>query len=112
MHKILIIFTMFAIFNSNIWGQEVVAYKVQWTGNVQGVGFRAFIKKIAVKNSVTGWVANQQDGSVIANLHGKIESVSMVIQNSMMGPSGSMVKSMNVEMLESISHPDTFKVDD
>ena len=36
------------------------------TGKVQGVGFRAFVRNRSMKNNVTGWVKNQDDGSVEA----------------------------------------------
>ena len=34
------------------------------TGKVQGVGFRAFVRNRSMKNNVTGWVKNQDDGTI------------------------------------------------
>lgn len=34
-------------------------------GRVQGVGFRWHVRKCALDNSVTGYVQNQSDGSVL-----------------------------------------------
>lgn len=35
------------------------------SGRVQGVGFRWHVRKCALENSVTGYVQNQSDGSVL-----------------------------------------------
>jgi len=39
--------------------------KIQIKGLVQGVGFRPFIYRVALKNQVSGWVKNKQDGVLI-----------------------------------------------
>ena len=41
------------------------AYKIQISGLVQGVGFRPFIYRIALKNSILGWVENNNEGVTI-----------------------------------------------
>ena len=61
------------------------------TGNVQGVGFRAFIRNRALKNDICGWVRNLDDGSVEALLSG-----SQVMAQNGMG-SGSPVIVNNVD---------------
>ena len=50
-------------------------------GRVQGVGFRAFVEREALKRRLEGWVRNRRDGSVealfagdTANVHGMIEA--------------------------------------
>jgi len=43
---------------------QLVRYDVRFTGRVQGVFFRATTEQIARDLPVTGWVRNEQDGSV------------------------------------------------
>jgi hydrogenase maturation protein HypF len=44
---------------------SVVAKKIKITGLVQGVGFRPFVYKHALKYGIYGWVENRNDGVVI-----------------------------------------------
>ena len=44
--------------------REKIAFRIVVTGNVQGVGFRAFTVSLARKLSVRGIVMNEEDGSV------------------------------------------------
>ena len=48
---------------------------VRFVGRVQGVGFRATTRQIARGLGATGWVRNEPDGSVLAELQGSAESV-------------------------------------
>ena len=43
---------------------SVIRRRWHFTGNVQGVGFRYFAQCAAQKLGLTGWVANNWDGSV------------------------------------------------
>lgn len=47
-------------------------------GNVQGIGFRAHVKKKAVELGITGWVKNMDDGSVKALFSGDPEMISIM----------------------------------
>jgi acylphosphatase len=44
--------------------REKIAFRIVVTGNVQGVGFRAFTVSLARKLGVEGIVMNEEDGSV------------------------------------------------
>lgn len=44
-------------------------------GRVQGVGYRLFVRDIAVQFRVSGWVRNRPDGTVEAVLEGEETSV-------------------------------------
>lgn len=60
--------------------------EVRFTGRVQGVGFRATVSAIARKFPVSGWVRNEQDGSVRLVAEGTSESLDafvMEIQSRM-----------------------------
>ncbi len=45
--------------------------RINVTGIVQGVGFRPFIYRIAVRNGLTGYVRNRGDAGVEILLEGK-----------------------------------------
>ena len=44
--------------------EPLVRCAVRYTGQVQGVGFRATARQVAAGLAVTGFVQNQEDGSV------------------------------------------------
>jgi acylphosphatase len=48
---------------------------LRYTGRVQGVGFRATVRAAARHHALTGWVRNEADGAVSAELQGPIASV-------------------------------------
>jgi acylphosphatase len=56
-------------------------------GNVQGVGFRAFVTRAARAQGLRGWVRNRRDGSVEAMLIGDPAAVAAVIERCRQGPS-------------------------
>tara|TARA_B100000929_G_scaffold52678_1_gene38611 strand:- start:185 stop:454 length:270 start_codon:yes stop_codon:yes gene_type:complete len=55
-------------------------------GQVQGVGFRAWIKEEADKLKVFGWVRNASDGSVELFLQGDESSVNQLLALTWEGP--------------------------
>lgn len=52
----------------------------EFRGEVQGVGFRYRMTYLARGLSVTGWVRNEYDGSVSAELQGREEQIDRIIQ--------------------------------
>lgn len=70
-------------------------------GYVQGVGFRMFVRRMARKRQITGWVKNGSDGhSLFALLQGKESEVEEMISLIRNGPPGSRVRELNVEWRE------------
>ena len=65
-------------------------------GFVQGVGFRWFVSREASIVGVTGWVANQPDGSVALVAEGDPDDVDALIAALRQGPPGAMVSSVTV----------------
>ena len=67
------------------------------TGKVQGVFFRQALKVIAIKNNVTGWVRNLEDGRVEALLEGDIDAVNAVVEWAHGGPANSRVDDVEIK---------------
>ena len=54
--------------------------RVRFVGRVQGVGFRATCRAIAVGRPVTGWVRNEPDGSVLLEAQGDAPALEEFLQ--------------------------------
>jgi len=71
-------------------------------GRVQGVGFRAFIRKNASKSGIKGWAKNLNDGRVEAVFSGSEEEVNKLIELVKEGPRFAKVN--NIEIKEDINN--------
>jgi len=80
------------------------------TGNVQGVGFRAFVRNRAIKNNVTGWVKNLDDGSVEALLSGSQENLDKLIEITRRGTPWSKVSDVVVTYNEEQEEYSLFEI--
>lgn len=65
-------------------------------GRVQGVFFRASCQQEASRLGVSGWVANQPDGSVEAVFEGSSDAVAAMIEWCHRGPAHAEVDSVDV----------------
>ena len=74
-------------------------------GLVQGVGFRAFVRREAEAGGIAGYVENRLDGSVHALLAGEADAISRTIEAIRTGPPGSRVTECTVSDSDEI--PDT-----
>jgi len=64
-------------------------------GNVQGVGFRAFVEHHALQRGLEGWVRNRRDGSVEAVFAGPAKSVEGMIAACRVGPLSGRVDALD-----------------
>jgi hydrogenase maturation protein HypF len=60
---------------------NVVRTKIRVTGIVQGVGFRPFIYRIAVKNDLNGYVRNRGDAGVEILVEGREENIKKFLRD-------------------------------
>jgi len=67
------------------------------SGRVQGVGFRYFVQKIAVRESMAGWVRNLDDGRVEAAAAGESEAMERFERAIRQGPPGARVDHVAVD---------------
>lgn len=63
------------------------------SGLVQGVGFRFYIYRKALENSVAGYTKNEYDGSVVIIAEGLPENMELIESYIKRGPSRSRVDS-------------------
>ena len=65
-------------------------------GHVQGVFFRDSVRHLAQQHGVTGWIRNNDDGTVEAALEGEPEAVERLVTFCRRGPRGAQVASVDV----------------
>ncbi|MBU6462750.1 MAG: acylphosphatase [Bradyrhizobium sp.] len=70
-------------------------------GQVQGVGYRAWVEQQARARNIEGWVRNRRDGSVEALFAGEADIVSELIAQCRRGPSLARVQAVE----EKSGHP-------
>jgi acylphosphatase len=61
-------------------------------GDVQGVGFRAFVFRRALSSGLKGWVRNRSDGSVELLAEGPRAALETLLEELKAGPSASTVE--------------------
>jgi acylphosphatase len=79
---------------------EVRRVRVVVRGFVQAVGFRATAYSSARSLEVAGWVRNNADGTVEAELEGPVDRVDLLVDWFRRGPRGARVDTIDVERLE------------
>jgi acylphosphatase len=79
------------------------AVRVQVTGKVQGVWFRAWTVKQAEGLGLDGWVRNRIDGSVEVLAVGRAEDVEVFIGLCHEGPPNARVADVTVEQAQGIT---------
>jgi len=65
-------------------------------GRVQGVWFRESARRRAEELGVAGWVRNDPDGSVEAEIEGQAEDVEVLVSWFGHGPAGARVDAVEV----------------
>ena len=80
------------------------------TGRVQGVFFRQATKVIAIKNNVTGWVRNLDDGRVEILIEGDDKCVDAVTEWCNCGPANSRVDNIETNDEEHSGKFESFEV--
>jgi acylphosphatase len=65
-------------------------------GRVQGVGFRTFVVRAASRLGLSGWVANESDGSVRCVAEGPRDRLDVLLAELRQGPPGARVEEVVV----------------
>ena len=88
---------------------EEVQKHIFISGKVQGVGFRAFIRREAAVLNLKGWAKNLVDGRVEVVLQGEKNQVAQMIEKLKEGPSFARVDNLRVNQEEVGDYSD-FKI--
>jgi acylphosphatase len=65
-------------------------------GEVQGVGFRAWLERQAHERGLDGWVRNRREGTVEAVFAGPAHAVDAIIETCRQGPDGAGVAGIDL----------------
>lgn len=80
------------------------------TGRVQGVGFRSETVEMANSLGVTGYVRNEEDGSVLVEAEGTNEDLEILKDWCQKGPEGADVKKVEEKWTDEFKDYLDFKV--
>jgi acylphosphatase len=86
--------------------------KVRIKGRVQGVSFRYWTLRQAERLGLTGWVRNEDDGSVLALISGPQTAVLTMVERFWKGPSAASVSSVEMEPAALAETPAGFRIID
>jgi acylphosphatase len=73
-----------------------LARRILVEGAVQGVGYREFTRRAALRLNVSGWVRNRSDGAVEALVRGAPPAVEALIAEMRKGPRLAVVERLRV----------------
>ena len=84
-----------------------IVCRVVVEGYVQGVGYREFTRRAALRLGVSGWVRNRSDGAVEALICGPPVAVEALVVEMRSGPRSAVVKSVGVREHDEIHDVDS-----
>ena len=79
-------------------------------GRVQGVGFRMYVRDVARRGGLVGWVANEPSGAVRCVAEGSSDSLQQLSQALRAGPPGAYVERVDEELLAPIGAFGRFEI--
>jgi acylphosphatase len=88
----------------------VRAVEVRISGDVQGVSFRGYAAREAVRLELVGWVRNEPDGAVAAHFEGPEDDVDEMIVWCRKGSPSADVNDVSVQEAE-VTGAESFEVD-
>ncbi|TIL66774.1 acylphosphatase [Mesorhizobium sp.] len=86
------------------------AVRVRLRGRVQGVSFRVWTRTEAERLGLSGWVRNEEDGSVTALIVGADGAVSTMLDRLWKGPTGASVSSVTSQDVDAGQEPNGFRI--
>ena len=85
--------------------------KLKITGRVQGVFFRQGVKRIADELGLTGWVRNEENGSVRMVAEGEEEKLQKLVEWCKKGTKYARVDNVEVEWGEARREFEKFRIE-
>ena len=74
-----------------------IARRLVVSGRVQGVGYRAFVEREAMRLGLNGWVRNRRDGTVEAVVAGEEKAIEVLVAACRQGPVHASVSDTTVK---------------
>jgi acylphosphatase len=90
---------------------ELARLEASVQGRVQGVGFRYFVLAWAMRLGLTGWVSNEQDGSVHVVAEGPRSDLDDLLEALHEGPASAIVERVGQEWLPYTGRWSSFSVE-
>jgi acylphosphatase len=75
---------------------SILVHRLLVEGAVQGVGYREFTRRAALRLNISGWVRNRSDGAVEALVRGPPAGVEALIAEMRHGPQFAVVERLRV----------------
>jgi acylphosphatase len=88
-----------SLLKGSIFKMEEHNYHLHITGKVQGVFYRKSTREVATALGLKGWVRNEPDGSVKAEVYGNRESCLKLIDWCHKGPPAARVDAVRVSKI-------------
>jgi acylphosphatase len=85
--------------------EDTLVRRVVVEGFVQGVGYRDFARRAALRLGVCGWVRNRADGTVEALVAGAPDDVEAMLGEMRRGPRGAVVTGLRLVDPEEAGDP-------
>jgi len=80
------------------------------SGDVQGVGFRSWVRRQAQELGLTGWVRNRDDGTVEVVAEGTRSALDELVKRCRRGPETAWVADVAVQWSDATDEFVTFEV--
>jgi acylphosphatase len=90
---------------------ELVRLDASVRGRVQGVGFRYFVASRATRRGLTGFVANDQDGSVHVVVEGPRSDLENLLDALKEGPASAIVERVDEMWTPATGHWHAFSIE-
>jgi acylphosphatase len=90
--------------------EEITRLHAKIMGRVQGVGFRAFTQRNAIKHDLTGWVRNRWDGSVEVIAEGSRSDLEQFLKALQRGPHAETTQRVKDTWLDGTGEFSAFRI--
>jgi acylphosphatase len=89
---------------------EMARLEARVKGRVHGIGYRYFVISNAMRLGLTGWVSNEQDGSVRCVAEGPRADLELLLDSLREGPAMAIVEYVSEDWLPYTGHWGSFGI--
>jgi acylphosphatase len=90
--------------------QSPVRARIVVSGQVQGVGYRAFCVRVATQRQLSGGVKNLEDGRVELEVEGRRDLILALVGDLKSGPPAARVTAVDLEWAKAAGRFEDFRV--